>query len=59
MARVVLITGAAGGIGRATAERFLSLGDAVVLADISKEGLLAAGSTPSEPTSPRSATVSA
>lgn len=42
MARVVLITGAAGGIGRATAERFLSLGDAVVLADISKEGLLAA-----------------
>ena len=38
----MLITGAAGGIGRATAERFLSLGDAVVLADISGEGLLAA-----------------
>ena len=31
---MVLITGAAGGIGRAVAERFLSQGDAVTLADV-------------------------
>lgn len=42
MGRIVLITGAAGGIGRGAAERFLSLGDIIVLADISGEGLLAA-----------------
>ena len=40
--RVVLITGGAGGMGRATAERFLVQGDAVVIADISREGLLGA-----------------
>src|SRR3990172_1976403 len=40
--RVVLITGGAGGMGRATAERFLAEGDAVVIADISREGLLGA-----------------
>lgn len=40
--RAVLITGGAGGMGRAAAERFLALGDAVVIADISGEGLLSA-----------------
>jgi NAD(P)-dependent dehydrogenase (short-subunit alcohol dehydrogenase family) len=39
MDRAILITGAAGGIGRAAAERFLSLGDVVVLADISAQAL--------------------
>lgn len=37
--RVVLITGAAGGIGRATAERFHRDGETVVLTDIDGEGL--------------------
>jgi NAD(P)-dependent dehydrogenase (short-subunit alcohol dehydrogenase family) len=37
--RIVLVTGGAGGIGTAVAERFLQLGDTVVLADRSPEGL--------------------
>ena len=37
--RVVLVSGGAGGIGRAVAERFLSLGDAVALADVDDEAL--------------------
>ncbi len=40
--RVVLVTGGAGGIGRAVAQRFLELGDSVVLADRSSTGLDAA-----------------
>lgn len=40
--RIVLVTGGAGGIGIAVAERFLRLGDTVVLADRSPEGLEAA-----------------
>jgi NAD(P)-dependent dehydrogenase (short-subunit alcohol dehydrogenase family) len=42
VARVALITGGAGGMGRAIAERFLHDGDAVVLADVDAEGLRAA-----------------
>jgi NAD(P)-dependent dehydrogenase (short-subunit alcohol dehydrogenase family) len=37
--RVVLITGGAGGIGRATAARFRDLGDTVVLADVDPDAL--------------------
>jgi NAD(P)-dependent dehydrogenase (short-subunit alcohol dehydrogenase family) len=37
--RAVLVTGAAGGIGRAVVERFLALGDAVTLADVDGERL--------------------
>jgi NAD(P)-dependent dehydrogenase (short-subunit alcohol dehydrogenase family) len=37
--RVVLITGGAGGIGRAAAARFRELGDTVVLTDIDPDGL--------------------
>jgi NAD(P)-dependent dehydrogenase (short-subunit alcohol dehydrogenase family) len=43
MARVVLITGGAGGIGRAAADRFASDGDTVVLADRSADTLAAIG----------------
>jgi len=39
--RAVLITGAAGGIGRAIARRFSTLGARVMLADIDAEGLAA------------------
>jgi NAD(P)-dependent dehydrogenase (short-subunit alcohol dehydrogenase family) len=42
--RVVLITGGAGGIGRAAGARFLELGDTVVLVDRSAEGLSSASS---------------
>jgi len=37
--RVVLVTGAAGGIGRAVAARFRQAGDVVVLTDVDAEGL--------------------
>ena len=43
--RVILITGGAGGIGTAVAERFLGLGETVVLADRSEDGLAAAVSS--------------
>jgi NAD(P)-dependent dehydrogenase (short-subunit alcohol dehydrogenase family) len=41
LARVVLISGGAGGIGRATGERFASAGDVVVFADRSQAALAA------------------
>src|SRR5687768_9736769 len=44
MQRIVLITGGAGGIGRATGERFTAAGDTVVLADRSADDLAALGS---------------
>ncbi|HIY24148.1 MAG TPA: SDR family oxidoreductase [Candidatus Brachybacterium merdigallinarum] len=37
--RIVLITGGAGGIGIATAQKFLDLGDTVVLVDLKQEAL--------------------
>ncbi|WP_299694738.1 bifunctional rhamnulose-1-phosphate aldolase/short-chain dehydrogenase [uncultured Tateyamaria sp.] len=40
--RVALVTGGAGGIGAATAERYLADGACVVLADINTDGLAAA-----------------
>ncbi len=39
MARTIFITGAASGIGLATAKRFSALGDNVVLTDLSQDGL--------------------
>jgi NAD(P)-dependent dehydrogenase (short-subunit alcohol dehydrogenase family) len=45
VARVVLITGGGGGIGRATGERFVDAGDTVVLADRSADALAAAGTS--------------
>lgn len=42
MSRIALITGGAGGIGRAVAARLHADGDTVVLADVSEEGLSAA-----------------
>jgi NAD(P)-dependent dehydrogenase (short-subunit alcohol dehydrogenase family) len=44
--RVVLITGGAGGIGTAIGERFLALGDTIVLADIKNERPLLAVRSP-------------
>ena len=46
VARVVLITGGAGGIGRATGDRFAAAGDTVVLADLSAETLAEPGRHP-------------
>jgi NAD(P)-dependent dehydrogenase (short-subunit alcohol dehydrogenase family) len=43
VSRIVLITGGAGGIGRATGERFAAAGDTVVLADRSPEALAEIG----------------
>ncbi|MGZ8630244.1 MAG: SDR family NAD(P)-dependent oxidoreductase [Actinomycetota bacterium] len=42
MRRVVLITGGAGGMGRAIASRFVGGDDTVVLADLSEEALTGA-----------------
>jgi len=43
VSRIVLITGGAGGIGRATGERFAAAGDTAVLADRSAEALADVG----------------
>ncbi len=43
--RIALVTGGAGGIGAATAERFLRDGACVMLADIDEPGLVAASTT--------------
>jgi NAD(P)-dependent dehydrogenase (short-subunit alcohol dehydrogenase family) len=43
--RIVLITGGAGGIGRATGERFAAAGDTVILADRSADALAGLGSS--------------
>jgi NAD(P)-dependent dehydrogenase (short-subunit alcohol dehydrogenase family) len=45
VARVVLITGGGGGIGRATGERFADAGDTVVLADRSADAFPGAGAS--------------
>ncbi|MEA2551580.1 MAG: hypothetical protein QOE25_1349, partial [Actinomycetota bacterium] len=39
MGRVVLITGGAGGMGRAIAKRFVDLGDTVVISDRTRSTL--------------------
>src|SRR6202795_3699548 len=39
MARIVLVSGAAGGIGRRIVARFVGLGDTVLAQDLSVEGL--------------------
>jgi rhamnulose-1-phosphate aldolase/alcohol dehydrogenase len=43
--KIALVTGAAGGIGAATAERFLAEGACVVLADIAADALAEVGTT--------------
>jgi NAD(P)-dependent dehydrogenase (short-subunit alcohol dehydrogenase family) len=42
MGRVILITGGAGGMGRAIADRFIAGGDSVVISDLNAQGLMQA-----------------